>query len=677
MGPGIDPHVAGMGCAFRRSPWWRGAAAAALAIVLVSCGGGGDDSTAPRVTISSPASSDRFAGGGTITVAASATDPQDGALQPQALTWWAVLHDGTTTTTLQAPVAGAGGTVAISSRCCRSADIFVRVYVRATDRDGRTTEVTRDVRPRTVTLALSTQPAGLQLALDGTLGAGTRTVPMVVGVERDLDAPDQEHAGRRWRFAGWSDGGARARTLAPSADLALTATFDDVGPVDHAAPSATLTNPITRSTGVDGTLTVAADAADNIGVTGVEFQLDGATIAELAAPPWTVPVDFTRLASGQHVLRVRARDDAGNVSPWSSATIRTGGAFRNVTAGFSRDETFGAGFTDATAFAQAPDGRWFVTQRTGELRVIKNGALLPTPFVTLAVDTSVQDRGLIGVALHPAFASNGWVYVQYTTTDGGYLHSRISRFAAAGDVAAGGETVIVDFPALQGTLHAATTIRFGPDGKLWVAVGDDNIPAKAQDLSNPFGKILRLNEDGTVPSDNPFCSTVDSLACGIYAYGFRNPYTFTFDATGSRLFVNDVGQSTWEEVNDVARAGNYGWPGSEGPDNVTAGVLGPLFTYRHPPEPDPPGTTAGGFFIGRAVIGGAFYPAGGPFPAALHGKYVFADYIHRWVAVLDPNDPSQVFTLANIAQFPVALTVGQDGAVHLLGRTAIVRISYP
>ena len=163
--------------------------------------------------------------------------------------------------------------------------------------------------------------------------------------------------------------------------------------------------------------------------------------------------------------------------------------------------------SSATAFAQAADGRIFVAQQGGAIRVIKNGALLPTPFATVTVDSS-GERGLIGIALHPDFAANGYVYIYSTRTDGG-AHNRISRFTAAGDVAAAGsEVALVDLPNLSGaTNHNGGGMHFGSDGKLYVGVGENANSALAQDLAHPFGKLLRFNDDGTIPTDNPFYAT--------------------------------------------------------------------------------------------------------------------------------------------------------------------------
>jgi len=444
---------------------------------------------------------------------------------------------------------------------------------------------------------------------------------------------------------------------------------------DIAAPTATLTAPAALASGLGGTIAVSASALDDVGVTGVEFQIDGVAIGGVdTAAPYETTLDTSAYPAGQHVLRARASDAAGNVSPWSSATVSFGGAATQP-AGFTRNESWLTGLANATAFAQAPDGRLFVAEQGGTLRVVKNGALLATPFVSIAVD-SAGERGLIGVALSPDFATNGFVYVYATRTAGG-THNRISRFTAAGDVAApGSEATLVDLPNLStATNHNGGGMRFGPDGKLYVGVGENANPPQAQDLGNPFGKLLRFDEAGTIPADNPFFATQSGLARAIWAYGLRNPYTFAFEPATGHLHINDVGQNTWEEIDVGAAGANYGWPASEGPDNVGAGVTAPLFAYKHSAA-DPAGSGPGGFITGFAIAGGAFYPAAGPFPDGYRGQYYFADFVSRFVARLDvANDAAYAF--ASLSGAPVDLLVGNDGALYVLTRSGVTRISAP
>src|SRR5687768_3436805 len=177
-----------------------------------------------------------------------------------------------------------------------------------------------------------------------------------------------------------------------------------------------------------------------------------------------------------------------------------------VPAGFA-DETLVTGLSSPTAMAFAPDGRLFVCQQGGQLRVIKNGALLATPFLTLTVNSS-GERGLLGVAFDPNFSVNRFVYVYYTATTPA-IHNRISRFTANGDVAvAGSEVVLMDLENLSAaTNHNGGAMNFGPDGKLYIAVGENANRDNSQTLANRLGKMLRLNSDGSIPTDNPFFGT--------------------------------------------------------------------------------------------------------------------------------------------------------------------------
>jgi glucose/arabinose dehydrogenase len=444
---------------------------------------------------------------------------------------------------------------------------------------------------------------------------------------------------------------------------------------DTQPPTVALGAPANFADGLTGTVALAATATDDVGVVGVEFQIDGVAIgAEDTSAPYQASLDTAAFTSGQHVLRARARDAAGNLSAWASATVRFGGNV-NTPQGFTRSDAWVTGLLSATAFAQAPDGRFFVAEQGGALRVVKNGALLAAPFVTLSVDAA-GERGLIGVALHPNFAANGFVYLHYTTGAGG-AHNRISRFVAIGDVAAGAETVLVDLPALSGaTNHNGGAMHFGLDGKLYVGVGDNANSAKAQNLADPFGKLLRFNDDGSVPTDNPNFATQTGLARAVWAAGLRNPFTFAIQPGSGRIHINDVGQNTWEEINLGAPGANYGWPQSEGPDNVSAGLAAPLFAYKHSAA-TPAGSGPGGFFTGFAIAGGAFYPASGPFPASHRGNYFFADYVSGFVARLDLANGNAAYAFARGLSSPVDLRVGTDGALYVLTRSSVVRFSAP
>jgi glucose/arabinose dehydrogenase len=441
------------------------------------------------------------------------------------------------------------------------------------------------------------------------------------------------------------------------------------------APRTTITSPANFAGGLTGTIIVGANAGDNLQAASVEFQIDGEALAIDSAAPYEISLDTTLYPAGQHVLRARARDAKGSLSAWSAVTVSFDGV-RDLPLGFTKDESWTVGLSSATAFAAAPDGRMFVAEQGGALRVVSNGVLLPAPFVQLTVDAT-GERGLVGVTLHPNFAVNGWVYVYYTTQVGG-THNRISRFVANGDVAdVSGETVLIELPALSAaTNHNGGALHFGIDDRLYVGVGENAQRELAQDLTHPFGKLLRFNDNGTIPADNPFFASQTGLAQAIWASGLRNPFTFAVQPESGRIHINDVGELTWEEINFGAAGANYGWPASEGPDNLTGGVSAPIFAYNHNPA-NPPGTGAGGFFTGFAIAGGAFYPFAGNFPSAYRGNYFFADFVSRFIARLDMANSNAVYAFSSVADNPVDMLVGTDGALYVLTRGGITRISAP
>jgi len=447
------------------------------------------------------------------------------------------------------------------------------------------------------------------------------------------------------------------------------------------APAVTITAPADFASGIPaGPLTFSADATDDVGVSSVEFQVDGvAAGAAQTSAPYSVSVDTNAYASGQHVLRVRASDAAGNQSAWASVTVSFGGG-RTQPGGFTRDASYITGLSLATAFAQAPDGRLFVSQQGGAMRVVDGGVLLPTPFMTLTVDSN-GERGLLGVAFHPDFAINPFVYAYYTATTP-TTHNRISRFTVTANVVMpGSEQVLVDLPTLSAaTNHNGGGIHFGADGKLYVGVGENANSANSPNLTTPLGKLLRFNDDGSIPSDNPFFATQIGLARAIWAYGLRNPFTFAVQPGTGRIHINDVGEGTWEEIDLGAAGANYGWPASEGPSGLTAGITGPLFTYNHRAAL-PAGSGPGGFFVGNVIAGGTFYPATGIgaslFPTPYRGNYFFADSGAQFIGMIDLANDNAAYAFGSVPGNPVDMLVASDDALLVLTRDSIVRFTSP
>jgi glucose/arabinose dehydrogenase len=424
------------------------------------------------------------------------------------------------------------------------------------------------------------------------------------------------------------------------------------------------------SSGLTGAVIVTAAAPDSLDIVGVRFQLDGMDVGpEDTTVPYSVTIPATpAYASGQHVIRARARDAMGILSPWVVSTVDFGGNVA-LPQGFLRTAYVPSLPSLATTMAFAPDGRLFICLQDGHLRVVKNGSLLRQPFVTVSTSPA-GERGLLGMAFHPDFVTNGWVYLYYTSGQGG-PHNRISRFTASGDTAETLETVIVDLPGLSSaTNHNGGAIHFGPDGRLYVAVGDNASGSNAPSLGSVFGKLLRFNDDGTIPSDNPFFSTATGLNRAIWARGLRNPYTFAFQPGSGRIFINDVGQGTWEEVNEGGAGLNYGWPVTEGP-TTNPSFTSPIFAYRHDT----------GFVRGEAIVGSAFYnPSTSNFPSSYTGSYFFADFVGGWIHRLDPAAGNGVSMFALIPGLQTDLQVGPDGALYSLASTGgnwgVQRISF-
>lgn len=403
--------------------------------------------------------------------------------------------------------------------------------------------------------------------------------------------------------------------------------------------------------------------------------------------------DFSSFRSGSgleftHARRIRHRDRlnlqaTGGLSSLLGAgrgllllavvvsfcfSYSTGACAATLPPGFSETVLTNGLPAGPTAMDFAPDGRILVCLQPGQLRVIKNGSLLPTPFLSLTVNSS-GERGLLGLAFDPNFAANNFIYVYYTATTP-TIHNRVSRFTANGDVAvAGSEVVLIDLEELGATNHNGGAIHFGPDGKLYIAVGENAVPANSQTLSNRLGKVLRINSDGTIPNDNPFFNTATGVNRSIWALGLRNPFTFAFQPGTGRLFINDVGQSAWEEINDGIAGSNYGWPTCEGRCSpANANLRDPLFQYGH-------GSTS---TTGCAIVGGGFYnPPTIQFPSSYVGKYFFTDLCTGWIRVFDPATGTAADFGAGVSA-PVDLKVANDGSLYYLaiGTFSVVRIQF-
>jgi glucose/arabinose dehydrogenase len=322
-------------------------------------------------------------------------------------------------------------------------------------------------------------------------------------------------------------------------------------------------------------------------------------------------------------------------------------------AGFS-DTAVVTGLDQPTAFIWTPDGRMLILEKPGRVRIVVSGALQATSAldISAAVDSGVE-KGLLGICLDPGFVINGYVYLYYTNK---VPQNRISRFTMSGNTLdPASETVILDHIDATNGNHNGGNIRIGPDGKLWAAPGDSGTGgAKSQDLSfgSLNGKVLRVELNGSPAAGNPFLAD-PTKEPRIWAYGFRNPFRFTFRPSNGSLYVADVGQSSREEIDVVTPGGNYGWPMAEGTVGGCPGCIPPVFEYDHT--------------VGEAIIGGVFV-TGGNSPAFLRGKYIFGDYVSSWIRYLDfsANDTvvGALQDFASSAEGPVHFAIGPDGGIY-------------
>ncbi|NNK80935.1 MAG: glucose dehydrogenase, partial [Flavobacteriales bacterium] len=328
--------------------------------------------------------------------------------------------------------------------------------------------------------------------------------------------------------------------------------------------------------------------------------------------------------------------------------------------------TYIEGVNLPTQMVEAPDGRIFIAEKDGGIRIVENGLLLQEPFYTVETETP-GERGITGLLLHPEFEINGYVYIYYTIPDSN--RNQLLRVQSAGNTAIpGSEEVIFDFDPMWAAWHNGGGMVFDNAGDLILGVGDGTGGIHASQLLTTLGKIIRIHDDGSIPLDNPFIDITEEHLKAIYALGIRNPYSMAIQRSTGRIFFNDVGSETWEEVNEVIVGGHYGWNAIEGPiqpdDEAPEDYQEPIFAYDHSQ--------------GCAVVGASFYEPEEPiFPEVYQGMYFFMEHCLGSIFYLDPNTYESTLFVEGL-QFPNSLLTLKDGSMLIseIYNNRILRLEY-
>ncbi len=308
----------------------------------------------------------------------------------------------------------------------------------------------------------------------------------------------------------------------------------------------------------------------------------------------------------------------------------------------------------------ARDGRIFITEKQGIIRIIRDDVLIADPFLSLEVDDA-NERGLGHMVFHPDFERNGYYYIFYSVP--GVRHNRISRLTANGDkTIPGSEHIIMELDQLGSDIHNGGDMVFGTDGYLYVGTGDGGQAWQGENIGTTNGKILRMDENGEAIPDNPWYTFPYLRARYVYAYGFRNPFTLTIHPLTGEIFANDVGGANFEEVNRIEHGSFYGWPTVEGKRThqvVPPEYRDPVFQYSH----------ANGYC---AIVGSVFYtPAIQQFPSQYYGRYFYSDYCRGHIRMLDPNTWMDRGSLITDGDRIIDLDISADGSLYYLERKGL------
>jgi len=392
-------------------------------------------------------------------------------------------------------------------------------------------------------------------------------------------------------------------TVVPGATWGLYVNARDAaGNVSQASPTVTVTvpqcqadtEPPTTPGGVTATasgttVTVRwTSATDNIGVTGYEVLRDGTQVGSTSGAATTSFTDSGLATNTRYQYQVRARDAQANRSaPSAPVAVTTGSSCATALCSVTRVTTE----TDLPwGLTTLPDGQVLYGRRD-TFELVRLDPATGTKTVVGRIPNAAGtdgEGGVLGIAVAADFTADPWLYVMHTTT----TDNRVVRVRYTGGVLTGTpEVLLTGVP--RNKYHNGGRLRFGPDGKLYIATGDGQNGDWAQDRANLAGKVLRINRDGTIPSDNPFGTPV-------WSYGHRNPQGLAFDSQG-RLWEQEFGNNVMDETNLIVRGGNYGWPRCEGTTGSCgeSGFVAPKHTYP----------VAEGSCSGIAVVRDALYIA--------------------------------------------------------------------
>lgn len=364
--------------------------------------------------------------------------------------------------------------------------------------------------------------------------------------------------------------------------------------------------------------------------------------------------DLFGLAAGPHSVRLALVDGAEVASTTENFTVQ------QPPSGDLQLQLVFSGLNFPVGLSLAPDGRIFYNERvTGAVRIINpTWQLDPTPFCQISVSIN-GEQGLLGLTLDPNFLSTGSVYVYYTVS--GETMNRVSKLTNSGNGCI--ETIVLDNLPVS-SIHNGGIVKFGPDGNLYVIIGDAANASNAQDLTSLAGKMLRVNPDGSAPSDNPFSSNPNLNAQKVFSYGHRNSYGFTFHPQTNDLWESENGPSDNDEVNRIIPGGNYGWP-------IVGGISGnpnyidPIVAYNP-------------VFAPTGII--AIPPNSSVYPPAYRGNLLMAAWNDGTIRLIVPNQSNPGLPGTTTVAYTggvgglLSLMLGSDGYVYVSNGDSIFRV---